>query len=64
MANKQSHEFWDLNDGANLKKLELKLLKGLSNASGSNLIENLSFMLSLDLIVKINFIQFSPIFSN
>ena len=46
MANKRCNEFWDLNDGANLKKLELKLVKGLSNASALNPLGKLTFTLS------------------
>ena len=39
---------WGSNDGANLEKLELKLLKGLSNATVLNPLENLTFMLSFN----------------
>ena len=46
MANKRCNEFWDLNDGANLKELELKLVKGLSNASALNPLGKLTFTLS------------------
>ena len=61
MANKRCNYFWDLNDGAILKKLELKLEGGLSDVSGLNGLENLTFTPSM---VKINFLQFSPIKAN
>ena len=48
MANKRCNEFLDLSDGANLIKLELKLGKGLSNASELNPLENLTFTLFLN----------------
>ena len=48
MANKRCNEFLDLNDGANLIKLELKLGKDLNNASEINLLVNLTFTLSLN----------------
>ena len=64
MTNKQSHEFWELNDGANLKKPKLKLLKGLSNASGLNLIENLRFIKFIQFSSDLsNFLQLKPILS-
>ena len=37
-----------LNDKANLNKFELQLIKGLSDASGLNPLENLTFTLSLN----------------
>ena len=48
LANKRCNKFWDLNDGANLKKLELRLEGGLSDVSGLNTLENLTFTLSPD----------------
>ena len=48
MANKSCNEFSDLNDGANLIKLELKLGKDLNNASELNPLVNLTFTLSLN----------------
>ena len=48
MANKKCNEFLDLNDRANLIKLELKLGKDLNNASEINLLVNLTFTLSLN----------------
>ena len=48
MANKRCNLFWDLNDGANLQKLELRLEGGLGDVSGLNLSENLTFTLSLN----------------
>ena len=66
MANKRCNYFWDLNDGAILKKLELKLEGGLSDVSGLNPLENFD-LYTLPQWLKLifsNFLRIYPIFSN
>ena len=46
MTNNKSTQNQGQNDGANLKKNQVKLVRGLSNAYGSNPLYNLTFTLS------------------